>query len=300
MNSGETKKMKTKTKVVLGFILILALAFPGAALAKPASLDACAGDTVSGIVVAVNETTGEITFYTDDGSLCTVVKNLEGYDHPVIDLLGQYFENVSLDELSANLETLQTWVLFDPITSSWGFATETDAGAASAMVVEVTDNQDGTFEIALLVEGVDEPQIIETTDPALYQEYLDKLLSAEATLDLITDEAGNVFVSDGAEQIGAYHDEGMGLGVLVKLYAMADAYGVPVDELITRFKNGEGLGQLFKDESLGKPDLLGVGHVFNALGKNPGHPDGKDNPSVTNKADKSKKNDNPGKDKKDK
>ena len=289
-----------KTKVVLGFILILALAFPGAALAKPASLDACTGDTVSGIVVAVNETTGEITFYTDDGTLCTVVKNLEEYDHPVIDLLGQYFEKVSLEELSANLETLQTWVLFDPITTSWEFATEADTGAVSAMVVAVTDNLDGTYEIVLLVEGEDEPQTIVTTDPALYQEYLDNLLSNAAVLDLITDEAGNVFVNDGAEQIGAYHDEGMGLGVLVKLFAMADAYGVPVDELITRFRDGEGIGQLFNDESLGKPDLLGVGHVFNELGKNPGHPDGKDNPSVTNKAEKSKKNDNPGKDKKDK
>ena len=289
-----------KTKVVLGFILILALAFPGAALAKPASLDACTGDTVSGIVVAVNETTGEITFYTDDGTLCTVVKNLEEYDHPVIDLLGQYFEKVSLEELSANLETLQTWVVFNTTTNSWEFATETDTGAVSAMVVAVTENSDGNYEIVLLVEGEDEPQTIVTTDPALYQEYLDNLLSNAAVLDLITDEAGNVFVNDGAEQIGAYHDEGMGLGVLVKLFAMADAYGVPVDELITRFRDGEGIGQLFNDESLGKPDLLGVGHVFNELGKNPGHPDGKDNPSVTNKAEKSKKNDNPGKDKKDK
>ena len=289
-----------KTKVVLGFILILALAFPGAALAKPASLDACTGDTVSGIVVAVNETTGEITFYTDAGTLCTVVKNLEGYDHPVIDLLGQYFEKVSLEELSANLETLQTWVVFNTTTNSWEFATETDTGAVSAMVVAVTENSDGNYEIVLLVEGEDEPQTIVTTDPALYQEYLDNLLSNAAVLDLITDEAGNVFVNDGAEQIGAYHDEGMGLGVLVKLFAMADAYGVPVDELITRFRDGEGIGQLFNDESLGKPDLLGVGHVFNELGKNPGHPDGKDNPSVINKAEKSKKNDNPGKDKKDK
>ena len=289
-----------KTKVVLGFILILALAFPGAALAKPASLDACTGDTVSGIVVAVNETTGEITFYTDDGTLCTVVKNLEEYDHPVIDLLGQYFEKVSLEELSANLETLQTWVVFNTTTNSWEFATETDTGAVSAMVVAVTENSDGNYEIVLLVEGEDEPQTIVTTDPALYQEYLDNLLSNAAVLDLITDEAGNVFVNDGAEQIGAYHDEGMGLGVLVKLFAMADAYGVPVDELVTRFKDGEGIGQLFKDENLGKPDLLGVGHVFNVLGKNPGHPDGKNNPSKSNKADKPNKSDNPGKGHKDK
>ena len=60
------------------------------------------------------------------------------------------------------------------------------------------------------------------------------------------------------------------------------------------------LFELFKDENLGKPDLLGVGHVFNVLGKNPGHPDGKNNPSKSNKADKPNKSDNPGKGHKDK
>ena len=283
--------MKFKFLISLSLVFVLALAIPGFASAKPAGLEACSGDTVSGVVVAVDETTGEITFYQDAETLCTVTKSLEEYDHPVIDLLGQYFEDLSLEELSESLDDLQAWVILNTTTTppTWEFADETDTGAVSAIVVNVMDNMDGTYEITLLVEGEDEPQTITTDDEALYQEYLDSLLNSEVTLDLLIDKAGNTVVSDGAVEIGAYHDEGMGLGVLVKLYAMADAFGVPVDELVTRFKDGEGLGQLFKDENLGKPDLLGVGHVFKELGKNPGHPDGKDKP---NKPDKP---DNPGK-----
>jgi len=295
--------MKMKTKVVLLFILIVAFAFPGIALAKPASYDACTGNTISGVVVAVDETTGEITVYTDAGSFCTVVKSLEEYDHPVINLLGQYYENVSLEDLSENLADLQGWVLFDATTSTWDFADETDDGAVSATVVGVAENPDGTYQIEFLIAGETVTQTLTTSDLVLYQAYLDSLLSNTVTLDLIIDEAGdtfvdetgNTFVSDGAYQIGAYHDDGIGLGVLVKLYAMADAYDVPVEELIARFKSGEGIGQLFKDENLGKPDILGVGHVFNELGKNPGHPNGKNNPSASNKVDKSNKPDNPGK-----
>ncbi len=88
------------------------------------------------------------------------------------------------------------------------------------------------------------------------------------------------------EQIAAYHEEGMGFGVLVKIYAMAEAQktacpdmppadgtttdeviveptctAVSADELVTAFKAG-GMGALFKQ--YGKPALLGVGHVKKA------------------------------------
>lgn len=94
-----------------------------------------------------------------------------------------------------------------------------------------------------------------------------------------------------AEEIATYHEEGLGFGVLVKLYAMAEASKeacqtvtpptgdtntdtttaadaetctpVTVDELVTKFQSGEGMGQLFKEN--GKPALLGVGHVKKAL-----------------------------------
>jgi len=102
-----------------------------------------------------------------------------------------------------------------------------------------------------------------------------------------------------AEQIAMYHDEGMGFGVLVKLYAMSEASAqacleqqaasmseqpteeatdqtgettetseftcdaASVQQLVDEFKSGTGMGLLFKE--YGKPALLGVGHVRKAL-----------------------------------
>ena len=57
--------MKIKTFVTLSLLLLLTFSFVGIASAKPASYEACTGDNVSGIVVAVDETTGEITVYTN-------------------------------------------------------------------------------------------------------------------------------------------------------------------------------------------------------------------------------------------
>lgn len=99
---------------------------------------------------------------------------------------------------------------------------------------------------------------------------------------------------DLAKEIEAYHEEGIGYGVLVKLYAMAEASktacpetptveetpvpgdtthatppctAVTVDQLVQEFKSGTGMGQLFKE--YGKPSLLGVGHVKQALREQP-------------------------------
>ena len=87
------------------------------------------------------------------------------------------------------------------------------------------------------------------------------------------------------EEIAQYHAEGMGFGVLVKIYAMAEAAQEAYDlaaeeaaengteaetctavtpaELVDQFQSGTGMGQLFKE--YGKPALLGVGHVKKAL-----------------------------------
>jgi hypothetical protein len=92
-----------------------------------------------------------------------------------------------------------------------------------------------------------------------------------------------------AEQIAMYHDEGIGFGVLVKLYAMAEdavkacadlqvpgviadpalpaCEAVTVEQLVSEFQGGVGMGQLFK--TYGKPALLGVGHVKKALQDQP-------------------------------
>ncbi len=107
-----------------------------------------------------------------------------------------------------------------------------------------------------------------------------------------------------AEQIALYHESGMGFGVLVKLYAMAEAavedclnqsvltasveavdpeqttcVAVTVDQLVTEFVSGTGMGQLFKD--YGKPALLGVGHVKKAYKNLPAEVTVTPNPSLT-------------------
>jgi hypothetical protein len=90
-----------------------------------------------------------------------------------------------------------------------------------------------------------------------------------------------------AAQIAKYHADGMGFGVLVKLYDMAEAAvkacadqpapaagevidptvpaceAVTVEELVSQFQSGGGMGQLFKE--YGKPALLGVGQVKKAM-----------------------------------
>lgn len=79
--------------------------------------------------------------------------------------------------------------------------------------------------------------------------------------------------TDIAQQIASYHEDGIGFGVLVKLYSIvADAQdtcgtsdqGCPtIEKLVSRFQAGEGLGNLFKE--FNQPSLLGVGQVRKAL-----------------------------------
>lgn len=104
-----------------------------------------------------------------------------------------------------------------------------------------------------------------------------------------------------AEQIALYHESGMGFGVLVKLYAMAEASvetclkqlaaagsatpetttceALTVDQLVTEFMSGTGVGQLFKD--YGKPALLGVGQVKKAYKNLPPEVTVTPNPNLT-------------------
>jgi hypothetical protein len=114
-----------------------------------------------------------------------------------------------------------------------------------------------------------------------------------------------------SEQIAAYHEEGMGFGVLVKLYAIADesvlcqAPECTADTLVELFKTGQiGMGQIFHE--YGKPEKLGVGHVRQAMtpdkekgkDKNKGGDEqtGEDQSSQTLPPAASKKDDKPLKD----
>lgn len=131
--------------------------------------------------------------------------------------------------------------------------------------------------------------------------------------DALLDENGEGEESESGlgpigEQIAAYHEQGMGFGVLVKIFAMAEAIqaacpdqpaegdspeagcqAVSADELVTTFKSGGGMGALFK--TYGKPALMGVGHVKKELkkletnqsqGEGKGKAKGKDKPPKEN------------------
>jgi len=81
--------------------------------------------------------------------------------------------------------------------------------------------------------------------------------------------------SDIAQQIAIYHEDGIGFGVLVKLYSIVanaqeicgssdqDCTPPTIEELVIGFAPGEGLGNLFNE--FNKPSLLGVGQVRKAL-----------------------------------
>lgn len=58
---------------------------------------------------------------------------------------------------------------------------------------------------------------------------------AEHVAQVIADEFGAT-----QEDVLALHDEGIGFGALFKLYALADAMGMTVDELLASIHDGEG------------------------------------------------------------
>jgi hypothetical protein len=161
-------------------------------------------------------------------------------------------------------------------------------------------------------EAGDEPPVTETpvTEPTYYAHPVVQILSAYFGRHGVSEEPDPEETPDPdetvdpdatptaepppgpeeiAEQIAQYHEDGMGFGVLVKLYAIAEASAeecaalddsgddeaaadeaeectvVTVDELVEAVQGGTGMGQLFKE--YGKPALLGVGHVRKALEK---------------------------------
>jgi len=208
-----------------------------------------------------------------DLGLCTVTLDGE-YDHPIVSLLGSYFGDVSADDLAAALEDTQGYAVYDPDTGEWMW-TDGDTEGAVAVTV-VAENEGGTFTI--LVDG--EEVTVSVDDPAVAEDLREALQALAVDWDL--DEEGGV-VQPG-DEIAAYHDDGLGFGVLVKLYAMAAALedtcadaeepcGATVDELVAAFQSGMGLGDLMKE--YGKPTILGIGHVKGKGGR-PDHAGPKD------------------------
>jgi hypothetical protein len=280
-------------RVVVLVLLMLAVAVPVAAQGE--EILPCAGEGVSGTVVAVDPETGVVTISTA-GGLCTVALNGE-YDHPIVALLGAYFGDISAETLAESLQATQGCATLDELTGeyTWG-----DCTPDSVEVTVIGENDDGTF--TALVDGVevtllvDDPDVAESLGEALAALLVDWELSPDGTL-----------VQPG-DQIAAYHDEGIGFGVIVKLYGIAAASqadcpddpaepcGATVDELLAAFQSGIGMGELFRE--YGRPATLGVGHVRHGNGPPPhaGPPDDGDEPGPPPHAGQNGRGGGPGND----
>jgi hypothetical protein len=261
-------------KVALLLALALALAVVVPVAAQEGEVLPCGGESVSGTVVAVDEEAGMVTVDSGSGQ-CTVTLDGE-YDHPIVALLGSYFGDVSADSLATALKATQGYAVYDPDAGEWTWADDgTDGGEAVTVIAE---NEDGTFTV--LMDG---QEVTISVDPGTAEELREALQALSVDWEL--GEDGGV-VQPG-DEIAAYHEDGLGFGVLVKLYAMAaasqeacddeesaDPCGVTVEELVEAFQSGTGMGDLFKEYV--RPSIRGVGHVRGKGGGRPDHAGPKD------------------------
>jgi hypothetical protein len=293
------------------FALAMALsALPGAAAFAQDAVASCTGASVSGTVVAVDSSTGTATIEQTDGTLCTVNLNAT-YDQPIVGLLGSFFEKVTPESLSAALQSLQADL--DCTTSPCTLSS--DGAGTSSTVQSVTDNGDGTYTVVFVVDdgaGGTTTETVVVDNSTLAQGWMDALSSLTVDWTVTTDASGQAIYSGAGDAIAAMHNDGMGFGVIVKLYAMAaqaeqacasitdpsavdpgsiNPCDISVQSLADEFQSGAGMGQLFKE--YGKPAYLGVGHVRNGTpeshGKpeNPGKPDKPCNPHANSHSPKS-------------
>lgn len=245
--------MKNKIHIITLVLLILAVMIPAnttSAAGTFAEIGPCGGTNVTGTIVGV-DVNGVVTIDTGAG-LCTVTAN-GSYDHPIVTLLSKYFGEVQVQTFADALKGLQGCAV-DMGGGSYAWGACGSGETPNAQIVGVST--DNTFLVQ--ITGVVDPVTLTITglDPTAIQGLLDSLL-VNWTLD------GNGDLVQVSDQIAAYHAQGMGFGVLTKLYAIAQAAGVPVDALVVQFKAGIGMGQLFK--LYGKPSILGVGHVRQLL-----------------------------------
>lgn len=228
-------------------------------------------------MVAVDEETGTVTIDTGEEGLCTVMLKTD-FAHPIVALLGTFFNEVSAESLAAALEATQVWVICDADTGLCTLASEDDEGAVAATVISVTENEDGTFALELTIEGQEAPVPVLTDDTGLAEELAKALDTLIVEWTLQEGEDGTTGVVDAGDRIADLHEDGLGFGVIVKLFAMAaesqeacadeepsgdEPCSVTVDELVEAFQSGTGMGQLFQE--FGRPSMLGVGHVRKAL-----------------------------------
>ncbi|TES91136.1 MAG: hypothetical protein E3J88_03115 [Anaerolineales bacterium] len=284
-----------KRMITFLVLLVLVLSTYGTAFAQEESgVPACEGDNIAGTVVAVDEESGLITVDPDlevPGDECTVFLTGD-FGHPITTLLGSYFGEVNIEDLTEALETTQVCAIQDEVTEIWTYTEPDEEGDCAEGEEEVTvtgQNEDGSFSanrsdgtsISLNVED-------EETSGALS----DALENLNADWDLNEDGS----VADVGDDIAQYHEDGFGFGVIVKVYAFIaeleeacleeetetvegeealegeeaddDLCGKTVEDLFNDLANGSSIGDLF--ETYGKPSIVGIGHVRNGDGSGEG------------------------------
>ncbi|HEX7975488.1 MAG TPA: hypothetical protein VF498_13855 [Anaerolineales bacterium] len=284
------KRIQAKIVVILITALLLFGIQPAFAAnsASDAPLAPCAGQNVSGTVVAVDSATGVVTINTPTG-LCTVTLT-NSASQPIAALLGSFFGDVKPETLSAALANAQGCALLDPTANTWKWASCTTPGAVPVQVT--AQNTDGTFAAQTFGSATTPLTMTLTiTDTATVGQI--RVALSSLAVQWMLDGSGDMLQV--SEQVEAYHEAGMGFGVLVKLYSIAaqsqatcaqqaaaqpatippattpttttqpaaQTCGVTVEELVSQFQSGMGIGQLFKN--YGKPAQLGVGQVRQAL-----------------------------------
>lgn len=270
--------MKKSQLLALVMVIILSLGTMGVASAQgevPAEEPPIT--TVEGVVIAVDKEAGTVDILQEDGTIITVAIPKGDYDHPITALLAEYFGGADLEDYALALEAL-----------------EMDDSVVVA-VEEGTDEEGNPVWEAALADG----SVVQLDDEEAAQALLDALEVAAVDLN-VTDNDGVLTAEDIGEQIEEYRAMGIGYGELVKIYAIAaesqeacaaeaevaeaegetaedtptadtgddapeieEPCGVTVDELVEMLLNGADMGELFR--LFGKPALLGVGHVRQAL-----------------------------------
>lgn len=268
------KGLRIPVSILLSLVFILS-AFAGAfAQTSTDAYPACSDGIVSGIVVGVttDEATGVTTVtirYTNaEGAIAYCTVTLNGtFDHPIVQLLADYFGesfgNIDLGVLEDaldSLEDLNTCVVLVPgadpgpedDTYAWVDCAAPPEGSTPIDVVVQASNGDGTYVVILpdgtIVTVAITGEAAATIDAAL--------LALLVNWDVLGGNLGQL-----GDEIAMYHDMGIGFGVLVKLYSLSQATGIPIGELVATFQSG-GLGVLMK--SYKHVMLMGVGHVRKA------------------------------------
>jgi hypothetical protein len=231
---------------------------------------------LSGVVVGVDAEAGTVDILQEDGTIVTVTLSEGDYHHPITALLAEYFGTDNVGDWETALETLQT-----------------DDGVVVALVESTDADGNPVWTATLLAEDgtTSEQEITDAEEAAALEDALD---ATTVDLTVLDDGSGNLTLPDISDQIEAYHDAGIGYGELVKIYAIAqesqeaceaaaeeeaaateeppateepageeEPCGVTVEELAAMVLAGTDMGTLF--EQYGKPALLGVGHVRQAL-----------------------------------